>query len=237
MSDSRARLATHAAWIAVAACAAALTLCVEDESEDRARDLGADMKAAASVVSPESGEQPSSNEPDTNVEGELVPENALAEVASLEWELETLREKVDQLERRDEPEARENGPSPAADLDESEHTGRVILEWDAALRNSLSSEAIDPAWAQEATHQIDQAFRFEEFAEIVVDEIDCRTTVCKIEVELAGDSALDGLTMLPQRIPWAGGGFLHTDGAHGVIFVSRDGFGLPAELPPAGGTE
>jgi len=101
----------------------------------------------------------------------------------------------------------------------------------AFLSDQLRAEPVDRAWAAEATAAIEHAAN--DFPGTIVRRLDCRTTLCELEVEhpdqLTSDRFLD--YFFPQ-VPSLPRGTLHrleaTDGRpRSLVILAREGHALP----------
>ena len=102
----------------------------------------------------------------------------------------------------------------------------------ATLTDQLSSEGLDVAWSVQAMDQITQISETLEHDGSTLSYVDCRATLCKLEVNHRDRDALDRFTQgLPMALKWNSTMTLHVvDHADGsktsTVFVSRDGYDL-----------
>jgi hypothetical protein len=71
-------------------------------------------------------------------------------------------------------------PGNAAAVAEEER--RRVEERMQALETSLQSEPLNRSWSIQVSEQITQAFASEELAGISLDHVECRSTLCRVEV-------------------------------------------------------
>jgi hypothetical protein len=101
------------------------------------------------------------------------------------------------------------------------------------LATMLEHEPLDATWASEAERQLES--RLSEWGALLdsVDEVECRSTFCRVEVRYDGD-LVDADTLagsMEQLAPWPAHGVysVETEGEHRAwVFMSREDHTLPA---------
>jgi len=91
--------------------------------------------------------------------------------------------------------------------------------------NSLLSETIDSEWSSYAISEITTKFEATELSNIEIVELDCRTTLCKMNINIASpDSQMDTFDKLNESLPWDGETLIqiNADGSNAVIYLSRE---------------
>jgi hypothetical protein len=105
----------------------------------------------------------------------------------------------------------------------------------AALDTYMDAEGVDTQWSVDTTDVLTQVLASAALAATVVQDIECRTTVCRLDVEHEDRQELDQFAlMLPMQV--AEGlpqvTFFHDQGAdgriHTVVYLTRQGHSLPA---------
>lgn len=102
------------------------------------------------------------------------------------------------------------------------------------IENSLQNEPIDQRWASDTRKTINQVFTSEEFVGANVVDIECRATLCRVEVihdslQAVGDFDIWWPQKLAAILPNATvDRFTLEDGSVGTsIYLAREGYGLP----------
>lgn len=139
---------------------------------------------------------------------------------------ETIEESVSQ--------AVEAFPEPATEEALLRQDEQMLEQRMTFIESSFFSEPVDGAWSVEAIDTIDEATASEELAETAVFAVDCRATLCRMEVQHDDPQALAEfeqwlprkvVDMLP-RITMD-----RIDGIDGsvttVVYLARDGYRLP----------
>lgn len=84
------------------------------------------------------------------------------------------------------PEFPDNAAAVADPLEEKaiavEEEKRRVEERMQALETSLQNDPLDRSWSIQVSEQITQAFASEELAGISLDDVECRSTLCRVEV-------------------------------------------------------
>lgn len=102
----------------------------------------------------------------------------------------------------------------------------------ATLTDPLSSESLDEAWSVQAMDQIARISENLQHDGSTLGYMDCRATLCKLEVNHRDREALVRSTeALPMELKWNSTMTMHvTNHADGtntsVVFISRDGYDL-----------
>jgi hypothetical protein len=116
---------------------------------------------------------------------------------NLGQELVTLQRKVERLDaeltavrRRLDSSSSSIGavslPSSDAEVDEAEARAQE-QEWQEKIASTewrFRQEPVEAAWAAQVTEKIHQAYEREELAELLVQAVECRSTLCRVEVAL-----------------------------------------------------
>ena len=96
----------------------------------------------------------------------------------------------------------------------------------------FDAEETDDRWSSSAEIAIETAFAEDSESRATVRRAECRSTVCRIDVEFPspGDQ-LRGAPILPMLVPWAGHSHLSMDPERGtvVLHVAREGHSLRGE--------
>ena len=72
----------------------------------------------------------------------------------------------------------------------------------AFIQSTFAAEPRDPRWASDAGNEIRDAVSAPEFARSRVTEIDCRTTLCRLQIEHASTAARERFVVeMPTRLP------------------------------------
>ena len=118
--------------------------------------------------------------------------------ANLGQELVTLQRKVEHLDaeliavrRRLDSSSSSIGAvslSPSdAEVDEAEARAQEQQEWQEKIASTewkFRQEPVEAAWAAQVTEKIHQAYEREELAELLVQAVECRSTLCRVEIAL-----------------------------------------------------
>jgi hypothetical protein len=182
--------------------------------------------AACSSEPTERCGSPQQSTSDATLEQELV--TLRRQVARLDTELVAVRRRLDSSG----PSGGNTSPSsPDPEIDEAEARAQEQQEWQeriAATEWSFRQEPVEAAWAAHATAKIHQAYEREELVDFPVQAVECRSTLCRVEV------ALDEQTnqLLPLFARYVGDTFPRVtvkpiaDGDERVVlFLSRGGQG------------
>jgi len=136
-------------------------------------------------------------------------------------------------------ESSSDGDSDADMLRQAEEQAeRDSEEQFALLEQSVHSEAADPEWSTHAIAQIEQILANDGFANTKAYNIDCRATLCKVEVAHNDPDAFADFQMqfpmqvaniLPQTM------MTHEDTGEGqtntVVYLAGEGYSLPNSEP------
>ena len=94
------------------------------------------------------------------------------------------------------------------------------------LDNTFVSEPPDLDWSEQAESTIEDLLMVTNVDTTVV-ETRCKTTLCRIKLNLEDVSAEDAATAL-SRLPWSGESYIHfSRQGEAVFYVVRDGFNIP----------
>ncbi len=97
------------------------------------------------------------------------------------------------------------------------------------LDETWRGEAVDPEWSPQAAMDLSQALQREELDGLSA-EVDCRASLCRIDMSFADAEGIEGLSRLASRnFPWPGMAFFHLrpDDQAGVYYLARENFELP----------
>lgn|GEM_PF-3931290 len=102
------------------------------------------------------------------------------------------------------------------------------------FENSFMYESPDPVWGMNAEQDIRSAITERSPQGVNVRSTECRSTVCRVEVEFDDAVAkMEGIPFLPMLIPWSGESYLQTDtdgdADSVVLYVAREGHSLTGE--------
>jgi hypothetical protein len=108
----------------------------------------------------------------------------------------------------------------------------------AQMNSSFLAEPSGQQWASETTHLVSSFFESEQGAKIDVSDIQCRKTLCKVELnkvdraKAGNELALNFPMHVGQALSQAR--YFHEQNADGTtnvtIYLARNGYELPAEL-------
>jgi len=73
------------------------------------------------------------------------------------------------------------------EVDEVEARAQEQQEWQEKIASTewrFREEPVEAAWAAQVTEKIHQAYEREELAELLVQAVECRSTLCRVEVAL-----------------------------------------------------
>jgi len=149
------------------------------------------------------------------------------------------------LEARGNAPASGAGPAPEDDEDladpEAQLAAEVVLEqqqiqtYAQTIEASLEAETVDSAWSGSTSQIIGEAFTGEELAGASLQDIDCRSTLCRVEVQHRDEAKLQEFQRLfPLKVSQALPRMMmhRIDNADGSIttylYLARQGYRLPA---------
>jgi hypothetical protein len=124
---------------------------------------------------------------------------------------------------------------------QEEQASAAIQAQEDRLEQTLVTEQADPKWSQAAVTSWMEVFEKEsikeELKEIQLDSIECRTTLCRVELTPAdsaqGPHAFEqGIRKLMLCAPWQGPGYGKIANPAGqapvaVFYLAREGHALP----------
>lgn len=167
------------------------------------------------------------------------------EVNSMKTELRRLRLDID-TQRASAPErAAATGRLGPDTEDASGEDARIVQALDhdrneqaerlQAIEAALNAEPVDPSWSEQSGTLIQRALQQKSFADAEVGQVDCRTTLCRVELSVADSDDIEDLGL---RFPLAVGASLpgmtlhrteNDDGsATAVIYLTREGHDFPS---------
>jgi len=110
-----------------------------------------------------------------------------------------------------------------------------IQTYAQAIEASLEAETVDSAWSGSTSQIIGEAFTGEELAGASLQDIDCRSTLCRVEVQHRDEAKLQEFQRLfPLKVSQALPRMMmhRIDNADGSIttylYLARQGYRLPA---------
>lgn len=159
-------------------------------------------------------------------------------VLVLQQELATVKSQLESVQQRLDRHATglqslRSANTTASDDPEPEQVERNNQERHALMEDKVRNENVDPDWAADAIDSIELALNDDELLDTTIYDMDCRATVCRVEVSHADPDALNRfqslfLTQVSDILPDVL--VEHTDlgdGAIGtVIYLTRDGYSL-----------
>lgn len=171
-----------------------------------------------------------------------LPAGLHQRIAALEEELDVMRQHLDQqtarfdrlqstVRRQDDPHVEVEREMRQQEQAEIKAQQRIAL-----LEDSVYAESVDPDWSPRAQDGIEQVLSEEALLDTIIFDVDCRATLCRVEVGHDDPTALARFQerflsqvsdFLPEVLiePADPGG----DGtATLVVYLSRAGYGLPA---------
>jgi hypothetical protein len=120
-------------------------------------------------------------------------------------------------------------PTPEEELEQAEAQLQAEVE---LFEGKMFAEATDPKWGSVAELKLKEAFQREGTTVIQLVQAECRTTLCRLKLSLAGSASREeGLSALNRFAPWEGEGFMRTypEGSI-VMYLAREGYSLPRLL-------
>lgn len=166
---------------------------VETQTRSRTFSRTAPVAASSTGSSLESpaacGSEPTDNcggphqsTSDETLEQELV--TLQRQVTRLDAELTAVRRRLDSSEAS----VRNTSPSsPDPEIDEAEARAQERQEWQEKIASTewnFRQEPVEAAWAAHAAEKIQQAYEREELVDFPVQAVECRSTLCRVEVAL-----------------------------------------------------
>ena len=117
-------------------------------------------------------------------------------------------------------------PEEEIELAEAQLQSQIEL-----MEKTIFTEETDPEWSSEAELALDEAYRSGEMEMVEIVDIDCRTTLCRVELSFDGSgSSEEDFFELVGLIPWGGQRFMRVDtgeNAEAVVYLAREGHSLP----------
>jgi hypothetical protein len=154
-----------------------------------------------------------------------------AEVAAVKAELARLERRAAGATRVEVPVA-DAGEQPARARDGAPRRQLETKEVAAAYAAHLAGEAVDARWSAQQESAIAAAFHGDVLQGSKLARVECRTSLCRMEVDHEGMEAEDRFAQAaPLTPPFNHGGFAQrvTDarGVHTIAFIAREGYELP----------
>jgi hypothetical protein len=127
-----------------------------------------------------------------------------------------------------------------------EHRKEAPAELHDVYQAAILSENRGHEWARDASHQIEVRIRDLSKEGVVLKAVDCRTTLCQAELTFDSSDTYreflrKNLSRGPEGFLWNGYISFHGQGGDDktgrqvLMFISRQGFGLPEQLTPVPG--
>jgi len=161
-------------------------------------------------------------------------------LADMNTRPEEIRAQMAQLRQEQAPPAAPEQKAAADPLTQQEAEERAesqLRAQEATIEEMVRREPVDPAWAPTAVASITDVFHSKEVKNLHLVDVQCRTTLCRIEV--AADEAGAEGTPFNQSFrkfllhaPWQSEGFGHiappdNSSPTAVFFLAREGYPLP----------
>lgn len=178
-----------------------------------------------------------SHQPSSRVSAEEpAPTRVVSDVrqrqALLAHEVDDLRRQLAQLRESGAPAPLEEATLVVAnepEIDGNEHA-REVAE---SFEQSLVEQPVDPEWAEGMQARFDQFFGAEQMAGSRVGAVDCRSTLCRLDVSFDEPSGRDALIdRVSGLLEPNAQGFAHIETDEDLeiqVYLSREGTTLPTE--------
>ena len=110
----------------------------------------------------------------------------------------------------------------------------AIADRRAQLQAQFAGQPVDTSWATQARQQLrDDLGKFAN-AEVRVRDVECRSSLCRIELAAANHDAQQSFVESWVRYrTWTGSGFAVQDGDATIVYVSKPGVDLPGDVASA----
>ncbi|MDH5731816.1 MAG: hypothetical protein OEZ58_22770, partial [Gammaproteobacteria bacterium] len=97
------------------------------------------------------------------------------------------------------------------------------------LDDALAAEAYDPDWSLSAQSELNTAFLAENMASIHLNNVECKATICKLDITPPSDQALEDSFRRISSLKWPGSGFIYMDNASGnvTLYLAKEGHSIP----------
>ncbi|MCH9684542.1 MAG: hypothetical protein K0V04_24110 [Deltaproteobacteria bacterium] len=148
------------------------------------------------------------------------------EVADLRHELRTLRGDLDEVSTLpDSSEPRVDSPDEALEPEPEPDPEQRHAEQEQFYDDTFEQQGLDAAWAEREEQQMIEAFGSESFAGLQLTTVQCRATMCRIDIELdRPDDREVFLARLGQPPLNKGGHFRPGEDDRAlVVFTGREG--------------
>lgn len=136
---------------------------------------------------------PAEREPKARIPDDTSATEVRQELARLGAEIEALRKELEYKlnASRSEPVTEAEHAGTEADLEiELAEEERQVQERAEAIEAKLEAESRDDAWSGGASDRLREAFADERLAEASPQDIECRTTLCRVEVRHPDEAKL-----------------------------------------------
>lgn len=163
-------------------------------------------------------------------------------LTELNDQMAALKNELTQLQASVQPPVADAEPLSAEEVErQEEQASAAIQAQESELEQTLVAEQLDPEWSQGAVTSWTEVFRKEgmkeEIKEIELGNIECRTTLCRVELTptdpARGAIAFEqGFRKLMHFTPWQAPGFGKIENPEGqapvaVFYMAREGHALP----------
>ncbi len=114
-------------------------------------------------------------------------------------------------------------------IEEEYQRNKMVEQEEVDILNlAMESEEIDTSWKSEVQERVYEALNGEDFGGLDLLEIDCRSTICRIDVASDGSElARENLQKMTMSVLWNGAGFVTQEGEQVIVYLAREGEPLP----------
>jgi hypothetical protein len=134
------------------------------------------------------------------------------------------------------PEPRRDVFEQEVELDDSVAESDLPTEEqrESSLLASLEQQGRDTDWGRTVEGELDDAFALESFEGASLRQVNCGTTLCRVQIDTTDEMALDRvLEAIPLTPPFATNGLITRSGPPEApqlaVFFAREGHSLPGE--------
>lgn len=159
--------------------------------------------------------------------------------SNLSRNIDYLQSKIDDLEARvlnqntsSENQGADDNANSETDIEteEEKNLTRLYEQMDL-FENTLAVEPKDSEWSDNAIDSLSQAISsLQDEIDIELTDIDCRTTMCRVDFFLNSQMLEDGFTQFQDIVPWNGEMFMQVDdisSGETIIYIAREDQQLP----------
>ncbi len=97
-----------------------------------------------------------------------------------------------------------------------------MARWDGYLADKNS----DLEWHATQTEQINSAFNDEDLSLLSLQNHECGSSLCKLEIAYGNQASEDQLSTLKEKFHWAYSGFMRTEGGIATVYMAKKNFNL-----------